>query len=62
MTDTQERPGHIELKLKWIRTHAESLSERDLDWAIRMEEAFTQTGSLTARQSEVLDDIYRKAK
>ncbi len=31
---------HIELKLRWTRDHADSLSESDLDWAIKMEDAW----------------------
>lgn len=58
---------HIEFKLRWIAQHADGLTEGDLDWAARMEDAFRRNLDrdrrplLTERQQAVLERVYQKA-
>ncbi len=51
---------HIEFKLRCIRDHADSLSESDLDWAIKMEDAWKR-GWLSDKEMNIVDNIYRRA-
>ena len=56
MTDNER----IEWQLEYIRNHGEQLSPGNLDWAIRMEEAYEKQGFLTEPQQEVLTNICGK--
>lgn len=54
-------PDYIKFKLKYIFARADKLNENDLEWAVKMEEAFNIAGTLSVRQCEVLHRIYVKA-
>jgi len=46
-------------QLKYVNEHAGDLSESDLDWADKMQDAFTRQGWLSEKQKEILERIYR---
>jgi len=47
-------------QVEYLNEHAGELSESDLTWAIKMEEAFRRFGELTERQHKILEDIYKR--
>jgi hypothetical protein len=50
----------IKWQLDWISEHASDLSQNDLAWAIRIEEAYQKQKYLSPRQQEILADIFSK--
>ncbi len=50
----------IRWQLKHLISQRDELSPNDLEWAIRMEESFKRKGFLTERETEVLENIYRR--
>ena len=54
----------MRFKLDYLKKHHRltGLSESDLDWLIRMDEAFTNYGSLSPKQMRVVDTIFSKAQ
>jgi len=55
-----KQTGIVEWQLKYVSEHASELSPGDLEWAIRMEEAYERRGFLTQAQADVLEGIYKK--
>jgi hypothetical protein len=47
--------------LKHLNAHASDLSASDLDWTIKMEEAFRLYGRLSEKQMKTLEEIYKRS-
>lgn len=60
MTNKDYEDEIIKWRLKWITAEGSDLSPSDLEWAIKMEEAFKEQGFLTEKQKKVLEDIYKR--
>ena len=50
----------VEWQLGYVTSHAISLRPADLEWAIKMEEAYKKQGFLSDKQREVVEDIYKR--
>jgi hypothetical protein len=53
-----ERIEVIKYKLKYLSERAGNLTPSDLNWTIKMEDAFKEQGNLSPRQMTVLEGIY----
>jgi hypothetical protein len=50
----------IEWQLKCLREEGESLTESEMNLLISFEEQFKRKGYLSARQMEILEEIYKR--
>jgi hypothetical protein len=50
----------IEWQLKCLTAEASNLKPNDLDWTIKMEQAYSKQGYLTQPQKNTLDSIYER--
>ena len=50
----------IKWQLKWIGENASELTANELELVISFEEQFKRGGSLSPRQSEILEEIYTR--
>ena len=56
-----KRHQQVVFMLKYLNERAGELAQNDLDWAIKMEEAFTeQKGSLSDKQFRTLQSIFKR--
>lgn len=54
------RKDVIEWQFRCLTEVRDSLSDKELNWLIIMEDYYKLKGDLTDRYMEVLDDIYRR--
>jgi len=61
---TEEKKATIEDVIRWqlkcLANVASDMAENDLNWAVKMGDSFARKGSLTDREMEVLENIYKK--
>ena len=50
----------IRWQLKCLANVASEMTENDLNWAVKMGDSFARKGSLSDREMEVLESIYKK--
>ena len=50
----------IEWQLRWIKENADELTEREMELCISFEEQFKRNGTLSDRQLEILEEIYKR--
>jgi len=55
-----EENKRIEWQLKCLSMEARRLSTNDIDWAIKMENAYKERGWLSKREQEILDNLYTR--
>ena len=60
LRDKKERIARIKWVLKYISQRADDLTPNDLEWAIRMEEAFKEFGDLSFKQIGIIESIYQR--
>ena len=60
MKSQSETNEVVQWQLKYLITRASDMSSNDLEWTIKMEEAYKRFGKLTDRQRTVLESIYKR--
>jgi hypothetical protein len=55
---TQKEKKQIDFMLKYITNNKSNLSPNDLNWAIKMEDAYHKFGKLTVLQFKLLQSIF----
>jgi hypothetical protein len=61
ITDTKlKQRQRIEWQLKCLVDAAGEMSDNDLDWAIKMQEAWKMQGYLSEKQQTIVDNLHRR--
>ena len=61
MVTTASNSDIVKWQIKWLTEIHEQLSEGDMDWLIKMDDAFKrQNGILTPKQLTIVEDMYKK--